>query len=389
MSFSQLRAKMRGGLDIVWVIEWIESIPKLGLGKFDFVGCTGVLHHLKNPQKGLNEVNEIQTENGGAEYMVYGTIGRTGIYQIQNLLKIINEHGNSMERELKEAKGVLKVLPDDHWFRHFHFSDVNTMGDIGIYDLLLHKRDVSYTVRDLYEWVQHGGYKFVDHSLPENRLSLSIHIRINDNVLFKKLNKMRISLQEAVSEIMVGNVIKQDVYVSKIHNSEAILKPGESVVYAHGSPTGFRHVMNDHNNHVHFRTGSHVVATLARSRVDENSKNFKHYSLTKPTITGGFIWPSNDFNNFIISELTKKPNRPKDLAGLINGYNHDQKLNITIQEGSALFNDLFSYLKMTGVFYLKHKVVPKFPLTCCSNQFSILGHDTSTILVQRNTVSNI
>ena len=194
MSFSQLRAKMRGGLDIVWVIDWIESIPRLGLGKFDFVGCTGVLHHLKNPQKGLNALNEIQSENGGAEFMVYGTIGRTGIYQIQNLLKIINEHGISMERELKEAKGVLKILSDDHWFRHFQFSDVNTMGDIGIYDLLLHKRDVSYTIRDLYEWVKHGGYKFVDHSLPENRLSLSIHIRINDNVLFKKLDKMHYCL---------------------------------------------------------------------------------------------------------------------------------------------------------------------------------------------------
>ena len=389
MSFSQLRAKMRGGLDIVWVIDWIESIPRLGLGEFDFVGCTGVLHHLKNPQKGLNSLNEIQSENGGAEYMVYGSIGRIGIYQIQNLLKMINEHGNTMKIELNTAKGVLKILPDDHWFRHFQFSDVNTMGDIGIYDLLLHKRDVSYTIPDLYEWVQQGGYKFVDHSLPENRLPLSIHIRVNDNALFKKLVKTDISFQEAISEIVAGNIIKQDAYVSKIHNSEAILKPRESVVYAHGSPTGFRHVMNDHNNHVQFRTGSYIVATLTRSKVDEISKNYKQYSLTKPITAGGFIWPSNDFNNFIITELTKKPNRPKDLASLIDGYNLHQKSNITTEEGSAMFSDLFSYLKMTGVFYLKHKYIPKFPLTCCSNQFSVLGHDTSTIFAQRNTVSNI
>ena len=46
-------------------------------------------NNLKNTQKGLNALNEIQYENGGAEYMVYGTIGRTGIYQIQNLLKIM------------------------------------------------------------------------------------------------------------------------------------------------------------------------------------------------------------------------------------------------------------------------------------------------------------
>ena len=389
MSFSQLRAKMRGGLDIVWVIEWIESIPKLGLGKFDFVGCTGVLHHLKNPQKGLNEVNEIQTENGGAEYMVYGTIGRTGIYQIQNLLKIINEHGNSMEHELKAAKVVLKIIPYDHWFRHYQFSDDKTMGDIGIYDLLLHKRDVSYTILDLYEWVQLGGYKFVDHSLPENRLPLSLHVRVNDNVLFKKLVRMGISFQEAISEIVAGNIIKHDAYVSKIHNSEAILKPGESVVYAHGSPTGFRHVLNDHNNHLQFRTGSYVVATLTRSKVDEASNNYTHHYLKKPITTGGFIWPSNDFNNFIITELTKKPNRPKDLFTLINGYNRAQNSNITIQRGYVMFSDLFLYLKMTGVFYLKHKSIPAFPLTCCSNQFSVFGHNTNTEYVQRNTVNSI
>lgn len=26
---------------------WIEEIPELGLGKFDFIECSGVLHHLK------------------------------------------------------------------------------------------------------------------------------------------------------------------------------------------------------------------------------------------------------------------------------------------------------------------------------------------------------
>ena len=384
MSFSQLRAKMRGDLDIVWVIDWIESIPRLGLGEFDFVGCTGVLHHLKNPQKGLNTLNDIQSENGGAEYMVYGTIGRTGVYQLQNLLKIINEQGNTIERELKAAKGVLKILPEDHWFRQVKFSDVNTMGDIGIYDLLLHKRDVSYTIRDLYKWVQQGGYKFVDHSLPEKRLPLSVHVRINDNLLFNKIVKMDISFQEAISEIVAGNIIKQDAYVSKIHDSEAILKPGETVVYAHGSPTGFQHVMNDHNNHVRFRTGSYVVATLTRSKVDETSKYYKHRKFT-----GGFIWPSNDFHNFIITELTKKPNRPKDLFTLINGYNKAKNSNITIQRGYVMFSKLFSYLKMTGVFYLKHKAIPAFPLTCCSNQFSMFGYNMNTEFVQRNTANSI
>ena len=50
MSIAQIRAKSRRLSNIVWVIDWIENLPRLGLGRFDFVGCTGVLHHLKSPQ---------------------------------------------------------------------------------------------------------------------------------------------------------------------------------------------------------------------------------------------------------------------------------------------------------------------------------------------------
>ena len=57
MSITQSKIKTRQSLQVVvWIIDWIESIPRLGLGKFDFSLSTGVLHHLKIPQKGLNIV---------------------------------------------------------------------------------------------------------------------------------------------------------------------------------------------------------------------------------------------------------------------------------------------------------------------------------------------
>ena len=69
MEIAQHRSKFRGGLKIVWVIDWIESIPRLGLGSFDLAVSTGVLHHLKSPQKGLKIVNDAQTPDGGAEFI--------------------------------------------------------------------------------------------------------------------------------------------------------------------------------------------------------------------------------------------------------------------------------------------------------------------------------
>ena len=40
-------------------------------GKFDLIQCSGVLHHLSNPQEGLNILSEALAEKGGAAIMVY------------------------------------------------------------------------------------------------------------------------------------------------------------------------------------------------------------------------------------------------------------------------------------------------------------------------------
>lgn len=76
----KLRAKFN--LQIVFVTAWIERLSLYGLGNFDLISSTGVLHHLKCPQKGLNVLNDLQSENGGAVISLYGTYARSGIYHL-------------------------------------------------------------------------------------------------------------------------------------------------------------------------------------------------------------------------------------------------------------------------------------------------------------------
>ena len=83
MSRARHRSKFRGWSKIVWIVDWIESLPRLGLGNFDLAVSTGMLHHLKNPQAGQSAINDAQLSYGGAEIMVHGTYGRTPIYRIQ------------------------------------------------------------------------------------------------------------------------------------------------------------------------------------------------------------------------------------------------------------------------------------------------------------------
>ena len=52
MKISRQRAELRHLTNIAWHNDWIENIPRMGLGKFDLIECSGALHHLADPLAG-------------------------------------------------------------------------------------------------------------------------------------------------------------------------------------------------------------------------------------------------------------------------------------------------------------------------------------------------
>ena len=222
MSIAQLKAKMRGLVNIIWINGWIESVSRHGLGNFDLVVATGVLHHLKNPQKGLSMLHDIQFEHGGAKFMVYGKNGRTGVYIVQELLRKINSQSQSLDNEIHSANVILEILPKSHWFHHIVFTETKVDGNAGIYDLLLHKRDVAYSNRELHIWLEKGGYNFVDFVLSTDSIKVSLkHRNLNAfKQLYDKLLRLNIRAQQRVGEIIWGRAFKQNFYASKQRSNE-------------------------------------------------------------------------------------------------------------------------------------------------------------------------
>ena len=53
MDIAKFRVHVRGLDNVKWVQKKIENISELDLGKFDYIESTGVLHHLPNPDQGL------------------------------------------------------------------------------------------------------------------------------------------------------------------------------------------------------------------------------------------------------------------------------------------------------------------------------------------------
>ena len=147
MEVAQGRAATRGLTNIVWEQRSLLDLPGSGLGPFDYVDCCGVLHHLPDPAAGVRALLSVLAPDGGMGLMVYAPHGRTGVYMMQDALRLLAPAEEPPAARMDVARRVLKHMPDSAWLRkNTYLSDHTAGGDAGIYDLLLNPRDVSYTV---------------------------------------------------------------------------------------------------------------------------------------------------------------------------------------------------------------------------------------------------
>ena len=63
----------------------IENVAKLDK-RFDLIVCTGVLHHLADPDAGLRALRSVLRPEGAMNLMVYAPYGRTGVYMLAGIL---------------------------------------------------------------------------------------------------------------------------------------------------------------------------------------------------------------------------------------------------------------------------------------------------------------
>src|SRR5579871_1050142 len=66
----------------------IEEVGELGQA-FDEVVCTGVLHHLSDPDIGLRSLRGVLAPDGAMHVMVYAAHGRAGIYMMQEYCRLL------------------------------------------------------------------------------------------------------------------------------------------------------------------------------------------------------------------------------------------------------------------------------------------------------------
>jgi SAM-dependent methyltransferase len=135
----------------------IESIAELERS-FDLVVCTGVLHHLPDPDFGLRALRGVLRPRGAMRLMVYARYGRAGIYMMQEYCRLVGVRAR--ENDLRDLGATLAALPADHPIAGVlrHAKDFRRPEAMA--DALLHPQDRAYTVPELYAWLDRCGMSF-------------------------------------------------------------------------------------------------------------------------------------------------------------------------------------------------------------------------------------
>ena len=135
----------------------LERAGELG-ETFDQIICTGVLHHLAHPEKGLKALQSVLKPGGAMHLMVYAPYGRAGIYMLQDFCRRLGIQPRPSEiRNLAQA---LRFLPEDHPLQHRLLDSPDFQSEAGLADALLHPQDRAYSVPQLFEFIQQCGLTF-------------------------------------------------------------------------------------------------------------------------------------------------------------------------------------------------------------------------------------
>jgi SAM-dependent methyltransferase len=227
-AIAEARARQREIGGIEFHTGSLLDLPGLGLAPFDYIDCCGVLHHLDDPAAGLGALAGALAPGGGMGLMLYGALGRTGVYHVQAILRALA--GDLAVRERPAfARRLLEHLPRENWFKLNPFlGDHVTGGDAGLYDLLLHERDRAYTVPEIVALLETAGLAPAAFIEPARYDPASY---LNDPQIRRRLMDKGWLERAALAELVAGNMTKHVVYaVPAARASDAVARPTPEAV---------------------------------------------------------------------------------------------------------------------------------------------------------------
>lgn len=209
----EARAKARGLRNIQFLTGSLLDLPSMNIGQFDYIDCTGVLHHLPDPSAGMQALASVLQPEGGVGIMLYGEYGRSGVYPLQEMLRTLAPLSMALEDRLAMAKRLIRFLPTTNLFRRNpYLNDHVTGGDAGLYDLLLHSCDRAFTVPQIGAMAAEAGLRVVAFLEPVRYEPATY---MSDPVIARQTSSLPLMERAAFAERLAGNLRTHVFYATR------------------------------------------------------------------------------------------------------------------------------------------------------------------------------
>lgn len=216
-AIAQERARIRGLDNIQWITNSLLELPNLDLEPFDYINCSGVLHHLESTEDGLEALKSVLKEDGVIFLMLYAKYGRQGIYDMQGLLRDYLPEGSDTAEKISLTRQLLDNLPDTNSFQRIReryepeFA-INGHGDNGLFDLFLHTQDRCFDVKQVYQLADGAGMKLLDFvGRAEWYMPDAL---VKDPAILKSIKKYPLRQRQSIGEQISCEIRMHEFYLS-------------------------------------------------------------------------------------------------------------------------------------------------------------------------------
>jgi 2-polyprenyl-3-methyl-5-hydroxy-6-metoxy-1,4-benzoquinol methylase len=141
----------------------LDQIP----GDFDFINCSGVLHHMKDPIAGWKRLVEKMSPGAMMLIGLYSTKART---VIEDAHEYIQQKGYKInDDDIRQfRRDILSLKDENPLVRMTTFRDFYSVSDVR--DLVFHVQETTYDIPELRRIFDELGLKFDGFKIPNDHL---------------------------------------------------------------------------------------------------------------------------------------------------------------------------------------------------------------------------
>lgn len=187
----------------------IQDLPDLEPAPFDYIDFCGVINHVGDQQEVVDILASLLAPDGGMGIMAYGQLGRTGVYHVQDMLRL----AGAGQTDVPLARALLGALPETNWHRrNAIFAETANEPDVEVADRYLNPADRAFTVAELRDIMNAAGLEIAAF-VPS--LLYDPGSEIGDPALRERVGKLSWIDRCIFAELFHGDIAMHNFYVVK------------------------------------------------------------------------------------------------------------------------------------------------------------------------------